>query len=324
MDGPTGTKGEVPVSEYLGRLGFPSDAPHRPVVRSGKGLLVTIPVPTGPQRVEWRGLFLSEDRAESVGRRATKHHFSEAHGLEGISAELGDTLSEAAWAYLEQVEGLDTRLAGLQARAHAAPLDEVWRIGREAAKVRAHLGRAIVAVAELGRVQEASLPGLGETLAGVTGELERTEGLARGVEDAVSNFILLRNAEDANRLAAKANELGQTSNRIAELQNISNIRMLGITYLALIIAIVGAVVVIPNTGATILGMPSAAWVPGIWVDVILLILAVVPIVLVFSRPWVLRLLRGIGTYEFRAEEGMANLPEHADGAPGSGTGPSSR
>jgi len=85
--------------------------------------------------------------------------------------------------------------------------------------------------------------------------------------------------------------------------------MLGVAYLAFVLALVSVVVLIPNTAATVLGMPSAGWVPGLWVDVILAVLAIVPIAVVFSRPWVLRLLRGVGAYEVRSSEGISDLPE---------------
>jgi hypothetical protein len=300
------------VREILLRLGFPSDTPHRPVVRSAAGVLVTIPIPAADGPIAWRGVLLDGRTVERVGPPPAHHHFSAAHGLEGASADMADTLSEAAWAYLERIEELDAKLADLQSLTGTGPLRTVWTIGRKAAKVRADIGRALVAVAELAREHDAELPGLAEALPGVTSELERTEGLARSVEDSVNSLILLRNADDANVLAATANELGRTSNRIAELQNISNIRMLGITYLALIIAVIGAVVLIPNTGATILGMPSAGWVPGYWVALIMFGLALIPFALVFSRPWIRELLGGMGRYEFRVSEGMAHLPERID------------
>jgi hypothetical protein len=72
---------------------------------------------------------------------------------------------------------------------------------------------------------------------------------------------------------------------------------------------VSVVVLIPNTAATILGMPSAAWVPGLWVDVLLVVLAVVPLLVVFSRPWVLQTLRGLPSSERRSSEGLSDLPE---------------
>jgi hypothetical protein len=85
--------------------------------------------------------------------------------------------------------------------------------------------------------------------------------------------------------------------------------MLGIAYVALILALVSAVVLIPTTAATILGMPSAGWVPGLWVDVILVVLAIVPIAVVFSRPWVKGVLRSLGSVEARTREGLRDLPE---------------
>jgi hypothetical protein len=305
------------VAEYLLRLGLTQSVPPRPVVRAANGLLVTVPLPRPGGEVAWRGVFVGPSGPERVGPPAETHRFSEAHHLTGASAEVADLLAEAARRYLEETETLDERVAELQGRegheGHGG-LAEVWRAGRAAARLRAHLGRALVAMAELERQPAKTFPGLADALPSLRSELERVEGLLASVQQAVSDLILLRNAEQANRLAATANDLGRLSNRIAELQNISNIRMLGITYLALILAIIGAVVLIPNTGATILGMPSAGWVPGLWVDGILAVLAVVPIVLVFSRPWVRQLLHGMGTYEFRVGEGMDELPERVPAA----------
>jgi hypothetical protein len=68
-------------------------------------------------------------------------------------------------------------------------------------------------------------------------------------------------------------------------------------------------VLIPNTTATILGMPSAEWVSGFWVVVIVAVTAVVPIVIVFTRPWVVALMRGLGGFERTSREGLQDLPE---------------
>jgi len=84
---------------------------------------------------------------------------------------------------------------------------------------------------------------------------------------------------------------------------------LGFGLVAFVLALVSVVVLIPNTGATILGMPSAAWVPGVWVDGILIALAILPLALVFSRPWVRQVLAGLGSFEARTQEGLTDLPE---------------
>jgi hypothetical protein len=92
--------------------------------------------------------------------------------------------------------------------------------------------------------------------------------------------------------------------------------MLGITYIALVLGLVSAAVLIPNTAATILGMPTAAWVPGLWVDVTLILLIVVPIVLIFSRPWVRVMVGSLRDSELRVGEGIRDLPELEAEAPG--------
>jgi len=150
---------------------------------------------------------------------------------------------------------------------------------------------------------------LPKALPAVVHGLEGIQNLSGNTQQALRDLILLRNAEDANRIAEAANQLSATSNRIAALANTSNIRMLGLAYLALVLGLVSAVVLIPNTAATILGMPSAAWVPGLWVTIVVVITAAIPLVLVFSRPWVLQMLRGMKSYEFRSEEGLGDLPE---------------
>ena len=154
-----------------------------------------------------------------------------------------------------------------------------------------------------------------------TAELVRVRELALSVQEGLSDLILLRNAEESNRIAEAANALSRTSNRIAALANISNIRMLGLTYIALVLGLVSAAVLIPNTGATILGMPSAAWIPGWWVVVVLTVLAVVPIWAIFSRRFVRRILVDLEDAERRAQEGVVDLPEVSDAEAVRGVGP---
>jgi hypothetical protein len=67
-------------------------------------------------------------------------------------------------------------------------------------------------------------------------------------------------------------------------------------------------------------MPSAAWVPGWWVDATLIILAIVPIAIVFSRPWVKRVLRDLAASEVRIAEGLEDLPELRADTPASTSG----
>jgi hypothetical protein len=175
--------------------------------------------------------------------------------------------------------------------------------------VREQIARVLSLVAELDGPVGSGFPDLSEVLPSLEVEAERLLELSGSIAQTLRDVVLLRNAEDANRIAEAANELGRISNRIASLQNTSNIRMLGIAYLAFVIALISVVVLIPNTAATILGMPSAAWVPGLWVDIILIVLAVVPLVIVFSRGWVVRVLRDLQGSERRATEGIDDLPE---------------
>jgi hypothetical protein len=181
------------------------------------------------------------------------------------------------------------------------------------------IGRALVVSAEATGPSAKRFPQSEPALEAADREVGRVRDLAVSVQQGLSDLILLRNAEQGNRIAEFANELARTSNRIAALANISNIRMLGLTYIALLLGLVSAVVLIPNTAATVLGMPSASWVPGYWVDVSLVVLGVGSFLAVFTRPWVRRLLRDLGPSEQRAGEGLLDLPEvPAEPEPGLG------
>ncbi len=216
---------------------------------------------------------------------------------------------------LERLEGLGSRLDGLEAAPAPPPLSELAGLQRELAQVRKHLFRFELLLAELEGPLGVEFPGAGAAGRELAGPLARTAELASGLQQAARDLVGLRNAVEANRLAEAANALGATSNRIATMANTSNLRMLSVAYVALALALVSAVVLIPNTAATILGMPSAAWVPGLWVDIALVALAIVPALVVFSRPWVRRMLAGWHSYEERSAEGVADLPELPSGAP---------
>jgi len=306
---PSASPGGDPLGAALSRLGLSSSHLRHPVLRSASGELVSFALLGAPSKLSYGGVLLVAGGAELVGPPPSNHAFSEAQGLEGVPAQLADLLAEAVGSYLERAEGADGRLAELQGRGRRASVEEVWSLEREVSRLRGVVGRAVVAVAELARLPSGALPGIGRALPPLESELQRVQDLTRSVQQGLSDLILMRNAEESNRLAETANELAALSNRVAELQNVSNIRMLGITYIALILAIVGAVVLIPNTAATILGMPSAGWVPGLWVDVILFALALVPLTVVFGQRWVRTLLKGFSGYEFRVVEGMGELPE---------------
>jgi hypothetical protein len=280
-----------------------------PVTHGRAGTLIALASPGEGSKVEWFGVFVGRDTVEFFGPPLPSNSPSSAAGLSGDSAKLYDLFFSVAHRYLERLEDIDERLAEAQRRGRQVPLAHVWALQRETASVRAMAGRADVAFLECEGPLAESFPKFVKAAAPLEGELERARGYASNVQQSLSDLILLRNAEESNRIAEAANELSKTSNRIAALANISNIRMLGITYVALLLGLVSAVVLIPNTAATILGMPSAGWVPGLWVDGLMVVLAVIPIAVVFSRPWVRAMLRSIRESEVRITEGIADLPE---------------
>ncbi|MCI4356622.1 MAG: hypothetical protein L3K18_05710 [Thermoplasmata archaeon] len=301
--------GSVTLAEVLKSLGDrPDRPPPHPVVHGASGTLLTLSVPGTPSS-SWRGIWVRPDGVDFLGDPPPPTGISRSFRLQGDSAKVVDLIADTTRRYLEAVEAVDEKLAGLQTRGREVPAGEVWVLHREVAGLRAMVGRATVVLAELGGPSLPRFPGIERALGAVEREVDRARDLTLGVQQSLSDLILLRNAEESNRIAEAANQLSRTSNRIAELANISNIRMLGITYIALVLGLVSAVVLIPNTGATILGMPSAAWVPGYWVDGILVVLAIVPIVGVFSLRWVQRILRDLHESETRAGEGLADLPE---------------
>lgn len=303
------------LAEVLKSLGDRPDRPPRlPVQHGVDGTLLALAVPGTPAPT-WRAVWIRPAGVDFLGLVVPTTGLSRAFRLKGDSARLVDIVADATRQYIDHVETVDERLASLQTRGRAVPSQEVWALQREVAGLRAMIGRTIVVLEEATGPSADKFPGAEPALRAVTREVDRARELAVAVQQSLSDLILLRSAEEANRIAESANQLSKTSNRIAELANISNIRMLGITYIALVLGLVSAVVLIPNTAATILGMPSAAWVPGYWVDASLVGLAVVPLVLVFSRPWVRRLLRDLRDSETRAEEGLRDLPEiAADGS----------
>ena len=300
----------VPAAEALKAFGRPSgEVPRHPIIHSTAGTLVTFGLPTESGSLECIGVWIEGKDVRFLEPLPTSTGAAAAHNLTGVSATLYDVFTNAARVYLERIEEIDQRLAEIQQKGRAVPLAEVWTLQRRLAIVRAQIGRTLVGLAEVGGRFATTFPGYPAALPAVASEVERVQSLAANVQQALSDLILLRNAEEANRIAEAANELSKTSNRIAALANTSNIRMLGLTYIALILGLVSAAVLIPNTGATILGMPSAAWVPGLWVDVILILLAVLPILVIFSRRWVQSVLHDLRDSELRAQEGIRDLPE---------------
>ena len=220
-----------------------------------------------------------------------------------------DLIAASSLSLLERLEEIGVRLDGLEAGTGEPPLRELAAVQRELAAVRKHLFRLELLLAELEGPLAPSFPAVAEALPSLGASAARSAQLSAGLQQAARDLVALRSAAESNRLADTANALGRTSNQIAALANTSNLRMLGVAYVALALALVSAVVLIPNTGATILGMPSAAWVPGVWVDVVLVVLAIAPAAYVFSRPWIRHLLAGWGEYRERSAEGLAGLPE---------------
>ncbi len=303
--------GEWPeeLAARLSAFGAIPGRPPRPVLRGPAGTLLTLPYPEAPDGVFWRGLLIGPEGVRPLGPPVADHRSSAAHGLTGGAGAAADLLAVSVHLGVEAAEGIDLRLADLEARGGAAGLAAIAEVQRRAARLRGQIGRTGAALEEAARRTEPEFVPLAAVLPALRSELARGRELLAAAQQGLSDLVMLRNTEESNRLSVAANALGATSNRIAELQNVSNIRMLGITYLALILALIGAVVLIPNTGATILGMPSAGWVPGLWVDLILVVLAAVPMAIVFRQRWVRELLRGLGSYEGRTGEGMRDLPE---------------
>ncbi|MCI4354291.1 MAG: hypothetical protein L3K06_02875 [Thermoplasmata archaeon] len=300
----------VSLSEALTAFGRPAtEIPRHPVFHGPAGALVTFGVLSGTGPIRYSGVWIGPKEIRFLEHEPKETGAAGAHQLRGNSALLFELYLAAARAYLERVEEIDERLAEAQQRGRSIPLSEVWTLQRHVAAVRAQIGRALVGFAECTTRFSDRFPAIEPAAPTVTGELVRVRELAMSVQQGLSDLILLRNAEESNRIAEAANALTRTSNRIAALANTSNIRMLGLTYIALVLGLVSAAALIPNTGATILGMPSASWVPGIWVDLILIVLIVIPAWLIFSRRWVRKILVDLEGAETRAEEGIDDLPE---------------
>jgi hypothetical protein len=289
---------ELPPSfpEVLHRLGIPRDVPPRPVIHTESGTLLSFTLLDERLEKTYVGLLVREDGVETIGPAPELRRLGNALGLHGGSAELANRLAQAGRLYLERAEELDEELVSLSDEGtHRPSWKRVALLERKTSVLRREIARALTAAAEGSRLSETALPGFERAAPTIISELERIQMVAEGIEQGISNLLLLQNAEMSNRLTA--------------LANLANIRMLGLTYLALILALVGAIILFPNTGATILGMPSAAWVPGIWVDAILIVLAVIPITLLFMQPWLRRMLKQIAGIEGRSSEGITDLTE---------------
>jgi hypothetical protein len=298
------------ISDALSAIGHPGPAPpRRPVLRHGSATLITLATLGADGAATWHGLWIDPKGARGVGPTPPRSAVASGTTLAPSTTALIDLLEAASGSYVERLEGIGSRLDVLEARPDPAPLPELASLLHALAGVHQHIGRLTVLVAQLEGALGTQFPGLADSLAVLRGTAAHVDGFCAGLAQAVRDLVAIRNAVEANQLAEAANRLAGQSNRIAALANTSNLRMLGVAYIALVLALISAVVLIPNTAATILGIPGAAWVPGIWIVVILVVLSVVPIVVVFSRPWVLQTLRGLPGSERRTEEGVSDLPE---------------
>ena len=257
----------------------------------------------------WHALRIDKSGARPIGPAPPRSLLLEGVKIDPATASLVDLMQAAYRSYVEWLEALGGRLDVLEGRPDPAPLPELGALLHALAGAHKHIVRLEVLVADLDGPLGTRFPGLEAELLPVRAEVAHLEELSTGMSQAVRDLVAIRNAVEANRLAEAANRIGDVSNRIAALANTSNLRMLGVAYIALVLALVSVVILIPNTAATILGVPTASWVPGIWVDVILVVLAIVPFVIVFSRPWVRQTLRGLPSYEVRSSEGLSDLPE---------------
>jgi len=286
-----------------------SGVPRTVVTRGPAGTLLALGV-FGPHgTLLWQGLWIAGGEVQLLGGPVPRSVRSSAAPLSGPTALLVDLIESAMANYTERLIELDERIASWPATTASIPLGEMERTHHEAAEVRRRIVRLLSLVTQLGGPLSDAFPDIAKVLPEIEAESGRQEALSTQIQGVLRDIILLRNSMDGNRIAEAAVELGKTSNEISALANTSNIRMLGIAYLALVIALIGAVVLIPNTTATILGMPSAEWVSGFWVVVIVAVTAVVPIVIVFTRPWVVTLMRGLGGFERTSREGLQDLPE---------------
>lgn len=298
------------MGEALEANGLPAQpVPRRPVLHGPGGTVLLVATLDAEGRPSYHGVWLSRAGTRWLGPHPPGSLLATTHRLGGITGDLVNLLQAAARSYLDRLEELAERLDAVEAHADAASVADLAALHRSYRALREHVGRLGVTVSELDGPLGESFPRLPDVLPQVKPELQHLEEFSSWIGQGIRDLLSLRSAAEGNRLSVATNRLGEVSNQIAAFANTSNIRMLGVAYVALLLGLVSAVVLIPNTAATILGMPSAAWVPGIWVDVILVVLAVVPIVLVFSRPWVRRVLGAFRVSESRTAEGLSDLPE---------------
>jgi hypothetical protein len=303
------------IAEALTAIGHPGlSSSRRPVLRTAEASLITIATLDHDGAPVWHGLWIDSKGVRPLGPSVPASLLIGTAKVAPATVALVDLLQAAYRSYVEWLEALGERLDALEGKRDPAPLPELGALLHALATARKQVVRLDILVTELDGTLGASFPGLETYLPQVRVEGTHLTEISTGQAQAVRDLIAIRNAVEANQLSVVANRLGEVSNQVAALANTSNLRMLGVAYVALVLALVSVVVLIPNTAATILGMPSAAWVPGYWVDVILIILAVVPMVIVFSRPWVWSTVRGLPSYEHRTAEGLSDIPEIPAGA----------
>ena len=316
------------IPEALAAVGVHrSSPPRRPILQSANGTLLTLATLDANAAPLWHGVWVTASDVRFLGPEPPPSLLRQSSQLTGATAVLVDLYQTSSRSLTEVLEEIASRFDRAEEQSESARLGELGALQRSLARVRSHVVRLSVITVELEGPLGAHFPGLSAALPTLQSEAAYLETLCSGLSQGVRDLVGIRNAVEANRLAEAANELGRTSNRIAALANTSNIRMLGVAYLALFFALLSAVVLFPNTGATILGMPSAAWVPGIWVDATLVALALIPLLVIFSRPWVRRMLAGLRSYEARSSEGLSDLaevpasPDPGTSAPERGPGP---
>ena len=303
------------LSEALSAVGHPGMSPSRsPVLRSASATLITLATVDASGQPTWHGVWISGKEVRALGPEISMCLLVQGSKTANATVTLVNLLQSAQRSYVEWLDALGERLDALEIRPDPAPIPELSSLLHAIAGIRKQIVRLDVLVSELDGPLGEPFDGLGALLPTIRIEVAHLQELSNGIAQGTRDLVGIRSAIEANKLAAAANQIGETSNRIAAFANTSNIRMLGVAYIALVLAIISVVVLIPNTGATILGMPSAAWVPGWLVDVTLLALAVVPAIVVFSRPWVLRTLRGLPSSEGRTAEGLTDLPEEEVGS----------
>ena len=226
------------------------------------------------------------------------------------SAQVFDAFVHLSRNALERIEDVDRGLAELEKDPLHAPPLKVMELKRKVASVREELGRGITALADLSERRLLPVP---EVAVGpfrsLEQELLRLREMTSSTQLSLSDLFLIRQTELANQLQTMANRMTAVSNRIAQLANISNIRMLGLSYVTLILSVVATVILFPNTAATILGMPSAANIDPMIVWMVLIGSATAPIAWFVSQKWIRDLFKGMVRYEARVEEGMTDLPE---------------